>query len=350
MLLLLKKISLPQKSAANTMMMTTFATLDWPTTTLLAVLALGGLIYLFYPVIFASQHSHDNDNLAVELVSNGGHPAHDNSQQPVLSVIIPAYNEQERLPVMLQASYDYLSQSKCPSLEKLSSKQQGGGDAGSKLLLVEWLVVSDGSTDDTHGAYRTFCKGQTAPNMIWKYVELPVNTGKGAAVQSGMLAATGAYRLMVDADGATDFGPGLEALIESKCEISIGSRAHLTHPSIWRRLPSQVFQMLVYMCVGSNIQDTQCGFKLFTQEAAMDIFHKLHLRGWAFDTEVIYLANQGFRVQEVPVAWTEVDGSKLHTSLLNLALVAVSMLRDMLCVRLCYTMGLWKAERRRKVD
>jgi dolichyl-phosphate beta-glucosyltransferase len=93
------------------------------------------------------------------------------------------------------------------------------------------------------------------------------------------------------------------------------------------------------------VNDTQCGFKLFTRKAAMDLFGNLHLRRWAFDTELVMLAERlGILVSEVAVPLQEVDGSKLDTSKLALALVSMTMLRDMLCVRDCYSLGLWKVK------
>ena len=387
--------------------------------------------YLFYPALVAAQHSHDPD-LPVELLAitpttttmtaTTTTKLAQQQQQPLLSLVIPAYNEQERLPVMLRAACGYLlgggkprSPSLCLALETLLRIQQQQQQESMKedasstnasdttsLVIIEWIVVSDGSTDDTRGAYQTFVEKEvrlpttttTTSNtnttntntnisnntdssraciiqMLWKFMQLPVNAGKGAAVQAGMLAATGRYRLMVDADGATEFGPGLEAVTtaivpdhdynnnnntttttvtvttkQSGRDIAIGSRAHLSRPSFWRRIPSQLFHGLMVWCVGSgaarHIQDTQCGFKLFQEHAATDIFAHLHLRRWAFDTEVIYLATHlGYALVEVPVPWTEVEGSKLHTSLANLVGVAVGMLRDMMCVRLCYSTGLW---------
>lgn len=103
------------------------------------------------------------------------------------------------------------------------------------------------------------------------------------------------------------------------------------------------FHLFVSLLVSSSIHDTQCGFKLFTQEAAHLIFKDLHLRRWAFDTEIVLLCNyQQIKILEVPVPWQEIDGSKLNTSKLALAIVSMTMLRDMMCVRACYSLNLWK--------
>lgn len=166
---------------------------------------------------------------------------------------------------------------------------------------------------------------------------------------------------IADADGATDFGPGLYNLVErlslhmknaeedTKGMISVfGSRAHMqkestTQRSFVRTLLMRTFHLFVSILVSSSIRDTQCGFKLFTKDAAQAVFGNLHLRRWAFDTEVVLLCNH-LRIDmlEVPVPWQEIDGSKLNTSKLALAIVSVTMLRDMICVRVCYSLNIWK--------
>jgi dolichyl-phosphate beta-glucosyltransferase len=168
----------------------------------------------------------------------------------------------------------------------------------------------------------------------------------------------------VDADGATEFGSGLEKLIEKLClstqnpnqpkqqMISIfGSRAHMqeestTTRSIVRTLLMRVFHFFVSLLVSSSIQDTQCGFKLFTKEASQAVFGNLKLQRWAFDTEVVLLCKYlRIDIYEVPVHWQEIDGSKLNTSKWALAIVSITMLRDMICVRACYLLGIWNVSK-----
>ncbi len=248
---------------------------------------------------------------------------------------------------MLEDAFHYLSSPSCPALIQL-----GKG-------AIEWIVVDDGSSDQTG---RAFChhveqqqqqqqqQQQPSPNMYYKLIALPQNLGKGAAVQSGMLAATGQYCLYVDADGATSFGPGLEALINQMVSgkefVFMGSRAHLQQErSFLRRFLALAFRVLLTITLGpaaQHIRDTQCGFKLLSRNAAQQIFRTLHLQRWAFDIEVLYLAvHLQVMVKEEVVPWHEVEGSKLNTSIWNLALVSLSMLRDMICVRLCYQLGIW---------
>lgn len=160
---------------------------------------------------------------------------------------------------------------------------------------------------------------------------------------------------MVDADGATDFD-ALVTLLNHGCDtkdqntsVVFGSRAHLASQaqrSFIRTMLMHTFHLCVKLLVGSNIQDTQCGFKLFTSDAANLLFSNLHLQRWAFDIELVLLASTfNIHISEVGVPWQEVEGSKLDSSKVQLAIVSVGMLRDMLCVRLCYMMGIWKISR-----
>eukprot|EP00934_Nitzschia_sp_Nitz4_P003282 Nitzschia sp. Nitz4//scaffold59_size112058//59056//60072//NITZ4_004110-RA/size112058-processed-gene-0.214-mRNA-1//-1//CDS//3329555126//3272//frame0 len=292
-----------------------------------------------------------------------------------LSLVIPAYNEQDRISIMLHAAYKYLQSKQGQQLLQqlqdleqqmnLQSKQKDSTittePSSSEQPTVEWIVVNDGSKDDTVGVVTsvlsTFADDQAS------LVSLHENSGKGAAVQTGMLLAQGSFSLMVDADGATDFGPGLEALVHAMQQhvganpastslAALGSRAHLQQakedtPTAERTLLRTIlmhgFGLLVRLLVSAEIQDTQCGFKLFTRPATHMAFGNLHLHRWAFDTEIVLLAEwANIPLMEVSVPWKEVDGSKLSTTKLQLAMVSLQMLRDMLCVRLCYLLGIWK--------
>ena len=237
---------------------------------------------------------------------------------------------------MLDAAIDYIDKNRSTILKTKSS-------------CIEWLVVSDGSTDGTANIVIDY--GSRSKHDMWKLISLKTNGGKGAAVKAGMMRARGELCLMVDADGATDFGQGLERCLKeiSKTPAVFGSRAHLQEMAqrSWIRTAlMHAFHFFVHFLCSSQVRDTQCGFKLFTHKAAMDLFGNLHLRRWAFDTELVMLAERiGISISEVAVSWQEVDGSKLDTSKLALALVSISMLRDMLCVRACYSLGLWKVKR-----
>lgn len=269
----------------------------------------------------------------------------------LLSIVIPAYNEQERLPVMLDAATSYANKHRSTLIKSCQSAAINTTNA----TAIEWIIVSDGSTDDTCAVVRDYAGTQQTSNNTddtWKLCTLQINSGKGAAVKAGMLRAHGELRLMVDADGATDFGPGLERVLASispSFPIVFGSRAHLSTSvkrSLVRTFLMHAFHFFVTLLCTSQVQDTQCGFKLFTKRAALLLFENLHLRRWAFDTELVMLANQHcLDIAEVAVPWHEVDGSKLATSKLSLALASVGMLRDMLCVRACYALRVWKVKK-----
>lgn len=250
-----------------------------------------------------------------------------------LSFVIPAYNEQSRLPNMLQSTLAYTQ----------SNPQ----------LTYEFCVVSDGSTDDTEAVVTKFYKENNILNG--RLIRLVKNRGKGAAIKTGMLQAKGANRLMVDADGATDISclKNMFFAIETgKNDIAIGSRAHMAEESTAKRSPMRTllmrgFHFFVNILrirggVNATIKDTQCGFKLFTASAATAIFSHLHLERWAFDLEVIAIANiKGLKMQEIQVVWEEIDGSKLDTGRFSLLINAVTMLRDMACLKICYVLHLW---------
>ena len=314
-------------------------------------------VYLLYPALVAAAapviHSDE-----VPLTS-GAASSKRKEEDILLSLVIPAYNEELRLEIMLREAYDYLTQKNCPALQSLSeasssssSQQHHHHDAR-----TEFILVDDGSQDQTERVYQEFCQATTNAtnnqhNVQFRLLRLRRNVGKGAAVQTGMLAARGEFCLMADADGATAFGPGLEAVsaYAASHDFILGSRADLDQTSTVQRSPlrrilQMGFHLLVVCLVGtSEIQDTQCGFKLFRGRTVVPLlFARLHLRRWAFDTELLYrAAGVKLRLQEVSVPWHEVEGSKLNTGPLSLARVAVGMLRDMMCVRLCYTLRIWK--------
>lgn len=337
-----------------------------------------GCTWIFFPAWVAWKA--DGLEWEESLLSSNNNNDNNKSESILLSLVIPAYNEQDRIPIMLQAAHDYLKTPKGQAvLQKLQKCANMAGyyppsnNKNNNGSIMEWLVVNDGSTDDTCRVVQSTHESLNSKNQssndnnnkhTWKLVSLKTNSGKGAAVKTGMLLANGYFRLMVDADGATDFGPGLERLTEQflstaaeqretpKMVAIFGSRAHLeqesaTQRSFVRTILMHAFHFFVSLLVSSRIHDTQCGFKLFTQDAAIATFTSLHLQRWAFDTEVILLCDQqNIEIVEVPVPWHEVDGSKLNTSKFALAIVSITMLRDMICVRLCHSLGIWKVAKK----
>lgn len=240
--------------------------------------------------------------------------------------------------------------------------------SSSKETKFEFIIVDDGSTDGTKNVVLKYVTTNMQNGDIAKLVSMNENCGKGGAVKTGMLQSSGQLCLMVDADGATDISDGLPKLMKSMIDLTkdqqsgnesgllppaavFGSRAHLAEESSASRSKVRTFLMhafhfFVKTLCSSQIHDTQCGFKLFTRSAAVMLFTNLHLRRWAFDTEAIVIAEKlNVPVTEVGVVWNEVDGSKLDEGKIALALASLGMLRDMLCVRACYCLGIWKLKR-----
>ena len=211
---------------------------------------------------------------------------------PYLSIIIPAYNESDRIKASLQKAIDYL---------------------GNKDYEYEIIVADDGSTDDTVEIANSFGGNIRA-------VALPKNTGKGAAVRMGMLEAKGDIRIFTDADFSTPIYE-IEKIIYSlknDYDVVIGSRALdydmvKEHQPFYREFMGKTFNKFVQMMVIKGIKDTQCGFKGFTAVAAEEIFSKAKIDGFSFDVEALYLAKKaGMKIDEVPVEWYNDDRSKVN--------------------------------------
>jgi len=219
-------------------------------------------------------------------------PARD--QAPLLSIVIPAFNEAARIGPTVRRVVEYCEET-CPGA-------------------YEILVVDDGSTDDTTSRARRAAQGSAALSVL----EQGKNRGKGAAVRTGMLAARGERVLFSDADLATPIEElsKLEARLDEGYDIAIASRAVAgadirvrQHPL--RELMGRSFNALVRGLLMGGIRDTQCGFKLFRREAAADLFSRAVVDGFAFDVEVLMLARGRYRVVEVPVVWRHVEESKV---------------------------------------
>ncbi len=203
---------------------------------------------------------------------------------PRLSVVIPAFNEAERLP---------------RTLARVNAHLAGQGHA------YEIVVVDDGSTDGTAESARA--EGGNALTLLRHHP----NRGKGYAVRRGMLAAQGARRLMTDADLSTPIEDlsRLEAAVAAGHDVAIGSRAvrgaNVAVRQPWyREAMGRLFNRLVRLLVLPGLYDTQCGFKLFTAEAAEAAFGPAVLDGFSFDVEALFIARRrGLRIAEVPVTW-----------------------------------------------
>jgi dolichyl-phosphate beta-glucosyltransferase len=213
-----------------------------------------------------------------------------------ISIVIPAYNEQSRLPDTLRRVEEYL--------------QQGDWN------FHEILVVDDGSTDGTVEAASEFANAN--PNI--RLLRNPGNRGKGFSVRHGMLEARGDWRLFSDADLSTPIEE-LEklwcAVAEGDSEIAIGSRALDSsligvHQPGYRESMGRFFNKVMRAATGLKISDTQCGFKMFRRDVAEEVFSRQKLERFGFDAEVLYVATRrGYRIVEVPVRWNHVEGSKV---------------------------------------
>nr|ADD24294.1 Dolichyl-phosphate beta-glucosyltransferase [Lepeophtheirus salmonis] len=180
------------------------------------------------------------------------------------------------------------------------------------------------------------------------------NRGKGGAVRMGVLRARGRNILFVDADGATKFSDleKLEASMKSeKGDLICGSRAHLETDSIaarsaFRTVLMKGFHFCVWLFGSKSVLDTQCGFKLMNRDCAIILFHNLHIERWAFDVELIKIAEAiGLNITEVAVNWEEIDGSKLDP-----VSASIQMLRDLFLLWLRYAFRLWVIQIRHKKD
>lgn len=209
-----------------------------------------------------------------------------------LSVVIPAYNEEKRLPDTLRRVQEWL-----------------GGQA---LDFSESIVVDDGSRDNTVGIAEE-CSGV-------RVLRNPGNRGKGYAVRHGMLEARGEWILYSDADLSApieDAANLYRAAIDSSAVIAIGSRAIdrslvSVHQSGFREWGGRVFNVVMRLVTGLKFRDTQCGFKLYRRDAAQTVFSRQKLDGFSFDVEDLYIAKKaGLKAIEVPVRWANVEGTKV---------------------------------------
>ncbi len=215
--------------------------------------------------------------------------------QPFLSVVVPAFNEAQRLPRTLYDISAFLAGQGYPS---------------------EIIVVDDGSVDGTALAVEEFSRHTPSVSLIRNQ-----HRGKANTVRTGMLVASGQYVLFTDADNATPIQEWrkLQPLLEQGYDVAIGSREGVgarRYDEPWHRhLMGRVFNLIVQSLLIPGIQDTQCGFKAFRRSAAQDLFGSMRLYGddtqlvqgamlTGFDVEVLFMARKwGYRIAEVPVVW-----------------------------------------------
>ena len=207
--------------------------------------------------------------------------------EPYLSVVIPAYNEEERLQRFLPGIVQFLQ---------------------SKSRPFEVIVVNDGSRDGTAKETQEFAR--TYPML--RLIDLHPNRGKGGAVKAGMLAARGEYVLFTDADQSTPITEVDKLLVKLErdgYDMAIGSRtvpgAEVEQPQVWyRALAGKLFGVATKLFCIRGIYDTQCGFKCMTRELTRKVFPQVTSNTAIFDIEMLVVAaREGYRIVEVPVKW-----------------------------------------------
>ena len=231
-------------------------------------------------------------------------------QPPLLSLIIPAYNEGERLPATLPPVIDFLD---------------------AQPYAAELIIVNNNSRDDTRAVALQFAATRPYIRVLDEMTQ-----GKGAAVRAGMLAAEGEYLFMADAD----FSMPIEEIAKflppqlSQYDVAIGSReapgAVRYNEPAYRHLMGRVFNFYVKVLAIPGFEDTQCGFKCFRREVARDILPQQTIDGWAFDVELLFIAlRRGYHVVEVPVHWYFGENSRVSP-----VRDSINMIREVLRIRI----------------
>lgn len=204
--------------------------------------------------------------------------------QPLLSIVIPAYNEATRLPESLEQVARFVADQTYP---------------------IEVIVVDNNSSDATSQIATDF-----AAEFPYARVLFEPRQGKGAAVKTGMLAGRGEYLVICDAD----FSMPVEEVSKfvpangTTYDVAIASRevkgARRIGEPEYRHLMGRIFNLIVRVMAIPHIQDTQCGFKSFRREVAQDVFNLQTIDGWGFDVEVLFIAlKRGYRLMEIPITW-----------------------------------------------
>ena len=216
-----------------------------------------------------------------------------------LSIVIPAYNEEKRISKTLESLNGYLK---------------------NQEYSYEILVVNDGSKDKTADLVTSFEK--KIPHL--KLIDNVKNKGKGGVVKQGMLIAQGKYRLFMDADNSTSidhiekawplFDEGYKIVIGSRDpKDAKGAKQAISQPLI-KRILGNIGNLIIQVFAISGIWDTQCGFKVFTDEIVQEIFPKLRIERWGFDIEILFLAKKrGYKkkIGIIPVHWINDAESKV---------------------------------------
>jgi len=213
-----------------------------------------------------------------------------------ISIIIPAYNEERRLPATLRRVIDYLRRG--------------------EWIFAEIVVVDDGSRDATV----TVAEKMAGEFPGLRVLRNPGNRGKGYAVRHGMMDCAGEWALFTDADLSApieELDKLWQAAERESAQVAVGSRALDrgligVHQSWFRENAGRFFNLVMRIITGLPFRDTQCGFKLFEARAAREIFRRQLLDGFGFDVEALFIGRRlGYREIEVPVRWNDVAGTKV---------------------------------------
>lgn len=213
-----------------------------------------------------------------------------------ISIVIPAFNEEKRLPLFIEKVISYCNNSK---------------------YTYEIIVVDDGSGDGTLEAAESYKARYPKLHTI----KIRRNRGKGYAVKRGLLRSAGKTCLFIDADGSIDpdeIEKNLRYISDEGYDIFIGSRKlkskeQVLEAKLYRKIMGALFNLMVRTFLFKNIKDTQCGFKMFRREVVAPLFARSHIRGFGFDVEILYLAHKmGYKIKEGPISWHHMTGSTLN--------------------------------------
>lgn len=236
--------------------------------------------------------------------------SHEMDEQPLLSLIIPAYNEGRRLPQTLPQIIDFVE---------------------SQAYATEVIIVNNNSNDNTRQIADEFAD----QNSFIRVFDEP-RQGKGAAVRTGMLAAQGEYLFMADADLSMPIGevskflpPLLDTYDVAMASREVEGAVRHDEPA-YRHFMGRVFNLVVKVLAVPGFQDTQCGFKCFRRRAALDVLPFQTIDGWAFDVELLFIAQKrGYKIVEVPIDWYYRANSRISP-----ISDAIDMFREVLRIRL----------------
>ncbi len=236
---------------------------------------------------------------------------------PFLSVVIPAHNEENRLPESLEQVFEFLNKQSFTS---------------------EVIVVENGSNDRTFEVAQEFAQRHASLRVIQS------ERGKGAAVRAGMLEARGEYRFMCDADLSMSVEeiPNFIPPAIGNSDIAISSReakgAMRYDEPLYRHLGGRAVNFIVQLFILPGLNDTQCGFKCFTAKVAEDIFKLQTLKGWSFDIELLYVARRRrYKIIEIPIHWVHHPETKVSA-----VRDAIRMIQDIFRIRLNALRGMYE--------